>query len=88
MAPVFLSKNVYTYGSASIVGNNHLKMVIRQEDSLLFECIGFGLGDYLLQIKKEIPFDICYTIEDKVWKDKRSIQLNIKGIRKANSFVI
>lgn len=88
MAPVFLSKNVYTYGSPSVVGNNHLRMVIRQEDSLLFECIGFGLGDHILQIKKEIPFDICYTIEDKVWKDKRSIQLNIKGIRKANSFVI
>jgi len=81
MAPVFLSKNVYHYGEASIVGNNHLKMVVRQEDSLLFECIGFGLGDYLLQLKKDVPFEICYTIEEKVWKDKHSIQLNLKGIR-------
>lgn len=81
MAPVFLSKNVYTYGLPSIVGTNHLKMVIRQEDSLLFECIGFGMGDYLGEIKKGIPFDVCYTIEDKVWKEKHSIQLNLKGIR-------
>jgi single-stranded-DNA-specific exonuclease len=81
MAPVFLTKNVYTYGSASIVGINHLKMVVRQEDSLLFDCIGFGLGEHLSEIKKEIPFDICYTIEEKVWREKHSIQLNIKGIR-------
>jgi len=88
MTPVFLSKNVYNYGSPSIVGNNHLKMVIHQEDSLLFECIGFGLGEYILQIKNEVPFDICYTIEDKIWKEKRSIQLNIKGIRKASNPVL
>ena len=85
MAPVFLSKNVYHYGNASIVGNNHLKMVVRQEDSLLFECIGFGLGDHLQDLKKDVPFEICYTIEENVWKDKRSIQLNLKGIRIAES---
>jgi single-stranded-DNA-specific exonuclease len=81
MAPVFLSKNVYHYGDASIVGNNHLKIVVRQEDSLLFECIGFGLGDYISHLKKDVPFEICYTIEEKVWREKHSIQLNLKGIR-------
>ncbi len=81
MAPIFLTKNVYTYGSASVVGTNHLKMVVRQEDSLLFECIGFGLGHHLTQIKKEIPFDICYTVEEKVWREKHTIQLNVKGVR-------
>ncbi len=85
MAPVFLSKNVYHYGNPSLVGNNHLKMVVRQEDSLLFECIGFGLGDHLQDLKKDVPFEICYTIEEKVWRDKHSIQLNLKGIRIAGS---
>jgi len=28
-----------------------------------------------------VPFDICYTIEENIWREKRSIQLNIKGIR-------
>jgi single-stranded-DNA-specific exonuclease len=81
MTPVFLSKNVYTAGTASIVGNNHLKMAIQQEGSSLFDCIGFGLGDYFSLINKGIPFDICYTIEENVWKEKRSIQLSVKGIR-------
>jgi len=84
MTPVFLSSNVYTYGSASIVGNNHLKMTVQQENSLVFECIGFGLGDYLPLVKKGLPFDICYSIEENVWKEKRTIQLNVKGIRKGS----
>lgn len=81
MAPVFMSRNVYSYGYGSIVGNNHLKMSIRQKDSQVFDCIAFGLGDYLEKINRGQPFDICYTIEENVWKDKKNIQLNIKGIK-------
>nr|WP_294896275.1 single-stranded-DNA-specific exonuclease RecJ [uncultured Pedobacter sp.] len=81
MAPVFLSRNVSSYRYGSIVGNNHLKMTIRQKDSPLFDCIAFGCGDYLEQINMGKPFDVCYTIEQNVWKDRKSIQLNIKGIR-------
>ena len=79
--PVFLSKNVYVCGAASIVGSNHIKMTVRQEGSPAFDCIGFGLGEQLSLVQKGLPFDICYTIEENVWKDKRSVQLNIKGIR-------
>jgi len=81
MAPVFLSRNVYTYGSASLVGTNHLKMCVHQDDQTYYNCIGFGLGEFLPMINSGAPFDICYTIEENVWKEKRSIQLNIKGIR-------
>jgi len=81
MAPVFLSRNVYTYGNTSLVGTNHLKMSVHQDNQTYFNCIGFGLGEFLPMINSGAPFDICYTIEENVWKEKRSIQLNIKGIR-------
>jgi single-stranded-DNA-specific exonuclease len=81
MAPVFLSRNVYTYGNASLVGSNHLKMSVHQENQTYYNCIGFGLGEFLPMINSGEAFDICYTIEENVWKEKRSIQLNIKGIR-------
>ncbi|MBU0697216.1 MAG: single-stranded-DNA-specific exonuclease RecJ [Bacteroidetes bacterium] len=81
MAPVFISKNVNSYGYGSIVGNNHLKMTVRQPSSPIFDCIAFGLGEDLEQINRGKPFDICYTIEQNVWKDKKKIQLNIKGIK-------
>lgn len=81
MPPVFVSRNVYTYGSASTVGGKHLKMIVHQDNKTFFNCIGFGLSDYLPLINSGIPFDICYTIEENTWMDKTSLQLNIKGIR-------
>lgn len=81
MSPVFLSRNVYSYGNSAVVGNNHLRMSVRQENSPSFECIAFGLGEFLEQTNQGQPFDICYTIEKKVWREKHSIQLNIKGIK-------
>jgi single-stranded-DNA-specific exonuclease len=83
MAPVFVSRNVYTYGAAAIVGSNHLKMCVHQDNQTYFNCIGFSMGEYLTLINSGAPFDICYTIEENTWKEKKSIQLNIKGIRAA-----
>jgi single-stranded-DNA-specific exonuclease len=81
MSPVFLTKNVYVSGNASLVGGNHIKMIVMQQGSPMFDCIAFNHGEYLDKIKKDMPFDICYTIEENIWREKRSIQLNIKGIR-------
>ena len=81
MAPVFLSKGVRTNGYAGLVGEAHLKMSVIQDGSPSFDSIGFGLGNYLTDVSNGKPFDICYTIEENVWRDRRSIQLNIKGIR-------
>lgn len=81
MSPVFVTKNVYVSGNASMVGNNHIKMTVMQEGSPGFDCIAFNLGEYLPKLTKGIPFDICYTIEENIWRERRSIQLNIKGIR-------
>ncbi|RYE10780.1 MAG: single-stranded-DNA-specific exonuclease RecJ, partial [Sphingobacteriales bacterium] len=81
MSPVFLSKNVQISGRPALVGGNHLKMTITQPGSPPFDCIAFNHGEYLHQIEKGVPFDICYNIEENVWLEKRSIQLNVKGIR-------
>lgn len=81
MAPLFLTKNVYAYGNPTIAGGSHLKICICQEGAAVFDCIGFGLGEYALQINKHTRFDVCYTIEENAWKEKRSVQLNIKDIR-------
>jgi single-stranded-DNA-specific exonuclease len=81
MAPVFLTKNVYVSGNAGLVGENHLRMVVIQEGSPGFSCIAFNHREYLSKIKKDVPFDICYAIEENIWQERRTIQLNIKGIR-------
>ena len=80
--PVFISEQVTCIGHALVVGNNHIKMTVKQGDSKPFDCIGFGLGESLDILNENLPFDICYTIEENVWKEKRSIQLNLKGVRR------
>jgi single-stranded-DNA-specific exonuclease len=81
MAPVFISKNVDVSGNAGLVGAAHIKMAVMQEGSAAFDCIAFNHGEYLPQLKSGVPFDICYSIEENVWRERRTIQLNIKGIR-------
>jgi single-stranded-DNA-specific exonuclease len=81
MSPVFISKNVYVNGNAALVGAAHIKMAVIQEGSAAFDCIAFNHGEYLPQLKPGVPFDICYSIEENVWRERRTIQLNIKGIR-------
>jgi len=88
MSPVFITKNVYVSGSASLVGANHIKMTVIQEGSASFDCIAFNQGEHLAKMAKGIPFDICYTIEENVWRDKRSIQLNIKGIKTYDAMIV
>ena len=81
MSPIFITRNVYVSGYAGLVGENHLKMTVMQEGSPAFDCIAFNQGIHLPEIEEGKPFDICYHIEENIWREKRSIQLNVKGIR-------
>jgi len=81
--PLFLSKGVQLSGYADVVGKDHLKMKVVQGNSPAFDCIGFGLAGFHSLVSAGLSFDICYSIEENVWRDRRSIQLNIKGIKMA-----
>ena len=81
MAPVFTTTKVMLAGTPQIVGTNHLKINVKQQNSPIFEAIGFNLGEFEKLLKPNRLFSICYTIEENNWKDKKRIQLNIKGIK-------
>jgi single-stranded-DNA-specific exonuclease len=80
-APVFVTHNVTFVGRPYIVGDKHLKLTIKQQNSAIFESIGFGFAEYENVLKPNNPFSICYTIEENVWKEQKRLQLNIKAIR-------
>jgi len=80
MAPVFVSHNVYITGKPYVVGIKHLKLNLKQQNSTIFESIGFGLAEYESLLQPNQPFSVCYTIEENTWKDQRRLQLNIKAI--------
>jgi single-stranded-DNA-specific exonuclease len=81
MNPVFMSKNVWDVGDVTVVGNNHLKMSLTQEEGgRIFKAIGFGLGEHYHKVSQGISFDLCYTIEENHFNGHVNLQLNIKDI--------
>ncbi|MDX5346650.1 MAG: single-stranded-DNA-specific exonuclease RecJ [Hymenobacteraceae bacterium] len=81
MRPVFMSECVYDTGSARVVGDSHLKLKLVQDGAFPVDAIGFGLGEHYNKISKGIPFNVCYTIEENVFRGVISLQLRIKDIR-------
>ncbi|KAA5546386.1 single-stranded-DNA-specific exonuclease RecJ [Adhaeribacter rhizoryzae] len=81
MGPVFMSECVYDTGACRVVGETHLKLKIMQEDSHQLDAIAFGMADYYPRILKGIPFDVCYCVEENVYRGVTSLQLRIKDIR-------
>jgi single-stranded-DNA-specific exonuclease len=64
-----------------VVATKHLKLNVKQQNSAIFESIGFGLAEFETLLQPNQPFSICYTIEENIWKEQRRLQLNIKGIK-------
>jgi single-stranded-DNA-specific exonuclease len=87
MSPVFLTNNLIDTGYARIVGNNHLKLTVVQVDVSGFpiSSIAFQQGENIDYIKTGGAFNICYHIEENEWNGQRSLQLNIKDIKIAES---
>ncbi len=81
MRPVFVSECVYDTGNLRVVGDSHLKLCLTQDGFSSIDAIGFGLSDYYKLISKGIPFDVCYTIEENIYRGVVSLQLRIKDIR-------
>ena len=84
MKPVFIARNVYDNGNARKVGKSgeHLKLKVIQHlgDNLSIDAIGFGFGKYYDDITNFNPFDICFTIEENVFMNKKSLQMMIRDI--------
>lgn len=82
MNPVFVTHNVYLSAPPRVVGQKHLKLlVVPEAGKPQFECIAFNQADMIQQFERDKPFSICYSIEANTWKDKTTLQLNIKDIR-------
>lgn len=85
MAPLFYTKNVMDRGYSRTVGteNEHLKLHMCTEKERLSEMngIAFKLGCHSDYVSKGLSFDICYAIQENVWKGKTSIQLSVKDLK-------
>jgi single-stranded-DNA-specific exonuclease len=81
--PVFISYNVSIVGKPRIVGNEHLKIVLRKNGKDI-NAIAFG-GKHLLDSIINDEIDICYTVYKNSYMGNESIELKIFDIRNADN---
>ena len=81
MQPIFVSRNVVDDGTSRILKDKHLKLNIRQQDSVTYPAIGWQMHSFYDRIKNKEPFDICYSIEENEFNGKKTIQLLIRDIQ-------
>ncbi|MFT5763298.1 MAG: single-stranded-DNA-specific exonuclease [Saprospiraceae bacterium] len=81
--PVFASRNVVDAGYSQLLKEKHLRLHIYQKDSFSVKAIAFNQEVHFSKIKSQ-AFDICYTIQENHWRDKVTLQLNVKDIKFEN----
>jgi len=82
MAPVFVTHNAWDTGYAKVVGEKHLKFRARNPlgNPAGYDAIAFGQSDNLKVVKGH-GFDVCYTLEENVWRGNTSLQLMVKDVK-------
>ena len=82
--PVFFMRNVSKYQYETYVGKeqNHLKCIFEKK-GMLFDAIGFNMKDYKDIIAENDEFDILFSLVHNTWKNTKTIQLNLKDIKKS-----
>jgi single-stranded-DNA-specific exonuclease len=63
-----------------IVGNNHLKMKLRQRSRSL-DAIGFDMGSFFERLEVSTTIDAVFTPVINEWEGSRCLQLNLRALR-------
>ena len=72
--PVFAVLDVELAGVPKIVGRNHLKFAVRENDKDI-SCIGFSLGDKMDLVKSAEKFSIAYSPFIDDWSNQVSLKI-------------
>ena len=81
--PLFCTRGVYDYGTSKVVGKQqeHIKLeLVDSRSSNVLNGIAFGQSQAARYIKSKRSFDICYTIEENIYK-RGEVQLQIEDIK-------
>lgn len=86
MSPLFISRNVRDTGNGRAVGSTgeHLKLELTGKSGGVngIPAIAFSMSDHLGHIKEGKAFDVCYSIEMNEFRGIKTLQMNIKDIKK------
>lgn len=80
MRPIFETKGLIDTGYSKIVGDNHLKLSLRDTEGNRINGIAFRMGDKL-SLLQHGAIDICYVLEENHWNGKSSLEIIAKDIK-------
>ena len=68
---------------SNIINKKHISAIVKPNigsslKSICFNCMNTPIGEHLLSYKKNI--NIVAEINENIWNNKKSIQLNIKDL--------
>jgi single-stranded-DNA-specific exonuclease len=80
--PIFLIRNLKVIKS-NVINNKHISVIVKSDTgpsrkAICFNCLNSKIGYYLSSYKKKI--NIIAEIHENIWKNKKTIQLNIKDL--------
>lgn len=79
--PTFLSRGLAVL-EKRVVGENHLKLVVRQPGSVALDCIGFRMGGLAKALDAgNGRIDAVFSPELNEWKGSSRIQLRLRDVR-------
>ncbi len=61
----------------------HLRLLLRKNGGPTIEAIAFRMGHLADALRRHPQIDIAYTLEAREWNGERSLQLNVKDLRRA-----
>ena len=82
LPPVFATAHCRAR-NVKVVGGKHLKFTVRQDgkNDRDLPVIAFGFAEKFDHLASGGAFELAYSIEENVWKDRRTLQLNAKDIK-------
>lgn len=83
MNPVFMSRNVQVVPhSVKIYNEGTLKFEVktRETPARYFEVVGFKFADKYNLVKESPQVGLVYTIQEKLWNGKKSLQISLKDL--------
>jgi single-stranded-DNA-specific exonuclease len=81
MTPVFVTRGLKLHRPPFIMKEKHLKLEVTQDGRNVFTAVAFGAVEHLKSLQSGMPFSLCYTLEENVFRNTRSLQLMVKDIQ-------
>lgn len=89
MKPSFVSRNVKAEHGFRLLKDLHIKAQFFQEEGgPVIDAIGFNMPEFYDILKEGKAFDLVYTLEVNTWRERSTLQLNIKDVKVINEAVI